>query len=250
MFKVRSAVVHAALTATGLNDKFIYVDANTRFQILETMMFLDTTIPSAATLRTASSSSSDPRRRRCNAHLTSPHPNLLLTSCRSSAWQSGLSRNCTRTPNTFWLSSPVRTRLSTTTFRTSQPRCWSTKNKIGWVAHPKHEDAAYGFKHAGRFKKASDMIFGLALSLSAETYLAAQVDAATSTTTREGRGRMAAMAPAEHAEVWEDLAEKALLVAIEEVWATNGREGGRRVEEVVSTAGSDSAWLQRNRMEN
>ena len=38
---------------------------------------------------------------------------------------------------------------------------------IGWVARPKHENTADGFKRAGRFKKASNMNYGLALSLKA-----------------------------------------------------------------------------------
>ena len=43
---------------------------------------------------------------------------------------------------------------------------------IGWVARPKHEDAPGGFKRAGRFKKASNMNYALALSLSLEKHLA------------------------------------------------------------------------------
>jgi len=43
---------------------------------------------------------------------------------------------------------------------------------IGWVARPKHSDAPDGFKRAGRFKKASNMNYGLALSLKMEVHLA------------------------------------------------------------------------------
>ena len=43
---------------------------------------------------------------------------------------------------------------------------------IGWVARPKHDDGPDGFKRAGRFKKASNMNYGLALSLKAEKHLA------------------------------------------------------------------------------
>ena len=43
---------------------------------------------------------------------------------------------------------------------------------IGWVARPKHDDSADGFKRAGRFKKASNMNYGLSLSLKAEKHLA------------------------------------------------------------------------------
>lgn len=42
---------------------------------------------------------------------------------------------------------------------------------IGWVARPKHDDAQDGFKRAGRFKKASNMNYGLKLSLLAEKHL-------------------------------------------------------------------------------
>lgn len=42
---------------------------------------------------------------------------------------------------------------------------------IGWVARPKHDDAPDGFKRAGRFKKASNMNYGLKLSLLAEQHL-------------------------------------------------------------------------------
>ncbi|KAH6904288.1 glycosyl transferase family group 2-domain-containing protein [Coprinopsis sp. MPI-PUGE-AT-0042] len=44
-------------------------------------------------------------------------------------------------------------------------------HNIGWVARPRHDDAADGFKRAGRFKKASNMNYGLALSLKMEKHL-------------------------------------------------------------------------------
>ncbi|KAH9911070.1 uncharacterized protein B0H18DRAFT_1171344, partial [Fomitopsis serialis] len=40
---------------------------------------------------------------------------------------------------------------------------------IGWVARPKLDDAPDGFQRAGRFKKASNMNYGLRLSLIVET---------------------------------------------------------------------------------
>ena len=44
---------------------------------------------------------------------------------------------------------------------------------IGWVARPPHDGSSpEGFKRAGRFKKASNMNYGLALSLKAEKHLA------------------------------------------------------------------------------
>ncbi|KAF9447333.1 hypothetical protein P691DRAFT_776203 [Macrolepiota fuliginosa MF-IS2] len=44
-------------------------------------------------------------------------------------------------------------------------------HNIGWVARPKHDPSPDGFKRAGRFKKASNMNYGLALSLKAEKHL-------------------------------------------------------------------------------
>jgi len=37
-------------------------------------------------------------------------------------------------------------------------------HNIGWVARPKHSDEPDGFKRAGRFKKASNMNYGLQVS--------------------------------------------------------------------------------------
>jgi len=45
-------------------------------------------------------------------------------------------------------------------------------HNIGWVARPGHSDAADGFKRAGKFKKASNMNYGLALSIKLEKFLA------------------------------------------------------------------------------
>lgn len=44
-------------------------------------------------------------------------------------------------------------------------------HNIGWVARPTHDGAEGGFKRAGRFKKASNMNYALALSLKAEKHL-------------------------------------------------------------------------------
>ncbi|KAG1848118.1 glycosyl transferase family group 2-domain-containing protein, partial [Suillus subluteus] len=46
-------------------------------------------------------------------------------------------------------------------------------HNIGWVARPKHDSVPGGFKRAGRFKKASNMNYGLALSLKLEKHLKA-----------------------------------------------------------------------------
>ena len=50
-------------------------------------------------------------------------------------------------------------------------------HNIGWVARPAHSSAPDGFKRAGRFKKASNLNYGLALSLRLETHLRALQDA-------------------------------------------------------------------------
>ncbi|KAJ7058150.1 glycosyl transferase family group 2-domain-containing protein [Mycena amicta] len=51
-------------------------------------------------------------------------------------------------------------------------------HNIGWVARPKHDGSSEGFNRAGRFKKASNMNYGLALSLKMEKHLEALVEAA------------------------------------------------------------------------
>lgn len=45
-------------------------------------------------------------------------------------------------------------------------------HNIGWTARPGHSSAPGGFKRAGKFKKASNMNYGLALSLKLEKFLA------------------------------------------------------------------------------
>ncbi|KAG6911398.1 hypothetical protein DXG01_016495 [Tephrocybe rancida] len=45
-------------------------------------------------------------------------------------------------------------------------------HNIGWVARPGHSSAPDGFKRAGKFKKASNMNYGLAISLKLEKFLA------------------------------------------------------------------------------
>jgi hypothetical protein len=44
-------------------------------------------------------------------------------------------------------------------------------HNIGWVARPPHSSAPDGFKRPGRFKKASNMNYGLALSLKMEEHI-------------------------------------------------------------------------------
>ena len=42
---------------------------------------------------------------------------------------------------------------------------------IGWVARPRHDSYEGGFKRRGRFKKASNLNYGLALSLKMEEHI-------------------------------------------------------------------------------
>ena len=81
-------------------------------------------------------------------------------------------------------------------------------NNIGWVARPPHDNAADGYKRAGRFKKASNMNYGLLLSLKLEKHLAALIAGAAA------RGE----------EIDEDDAveERALQLAVEETFAESG----------------------------
>jgi hypothetical protein len=79
-------------------------------------------------------------------------------------------------------------------------------HNIGFVARPAHDSSPDGFKRAGRFKKASNMNYGLALSLKMEKHIAriesGEVDPAT---------------------VSGDCVEdKALLLAVEETYAESG----------------------------
>lgn len=83
-----------------------------------------------------------------------------------------------------------------------------TDHNIGWVARPKHDSTTDGFKRAGRFKKASNMNYGLALSLKLEKHLTALLDE-----------KDASLDDYED----EPFEEKALEMAIEETYEENGR---------------------------
>lgn len=50
-------------------------------------------------------------------------------------------------------------------------------HNIGWVARPAHDSSPGGFKRAGRFKKASNLNYGLSLSLKLENHLKALQEA-------------------------------------------------------------------------
>ncbi|EIW53035.1 uncharacterized protein TRAVEDRAFT_75216 [Trametes versicolor FP-101664 SS1] len=103
-------------------------------------------------------------------------------------------------------------------------------HNIGWVARPPHSGAPDGYKRAGRFKKASNMNYGLALSLKLEKHLLA-LEAAGERDTAE-----------------ECLEDRALRLAIEEAyeesggrwrpWAANGKS--LRIGEVILIVDSDT----------
>ncbi|EIN05530.1 hypothetical protein PUNSTDRAFT_122407 [Punctularia strigosozonata HHB-11173 SS5] len=146
-------------------------------------------------------------------------------------------------------------------------------HNIGWVARPKHDDAPDGFKRAGRFKKASNMNYGLALSLKIEKHLEAlQAEekarnpdglpgARISSSTNphdyqypgfglqyQGVGGGEQGQVGQVAQQYEDIEEKALQMAIEEVyensgrrfrpWAANGKSC--RVGELILIVDSDT----------
>jgi hypothetical protein len=110
---------------------------------------------------------------------------------------------------------------------------------IGWVARPAHgadPTSGGGFTRAGRFKKASNMNYGLVLSLKLERHLAAlrrERDVGTPSTGQgsrnghgyghgaAGSGRLNAGSNAQLAQ--EDMEERALEMAIEEVYEESGK---------------------------
>jgi hypothetical protein len=102
-------------------------------------------------------------------------------------------------------------------------------HNIGWVARPRHDNAPDGFKRAGRFKKASNMNYGLRLSLMLEKHLAElQANGAS--------------------DEFECLEDQAMKLAVEEMyeesgsrfkpWAANGRS--LRIGEVILIVDSDT----------
>ncbi|KAG9312749.1 glycosyl transferase family group 2-domain-containing protein [Chiua virens] len=107
-------------------------------------------------------------------------------------------------------------------------------HNIGWVARPKHDSAPGGFKRAGRFKKASNMNYGLALSMKLEKHLKALEEAV------------------ERGELADDesvcLEDKALEMAVEETyeeggrqwrpWASNGKS--LRIGEIILIVDADT----------
>jgi hypothetical protein len=106
-------------------------------------------------------------------------------------------------------------------------------HNIGWVARPPHSDEPDGYKRAGRFKKASNMNHGLALSLKLEKHLLALEAAGES----DGEGDGGQL-----------LEDRALEMAIEEIYEENGRKwrpwasNGKalRVGEIILIVDSDT----------
>ncbi|KIK65212.1 hypothetical protein GYMLUDRAFT_386618 [Collybiopsis luxurians FD-317 M1] len=104
-------------------------------------------------------------------------------------------------------------------------------HNIGWVARPPHSNAPDGFKRAGRFKKASNMNYGLALSLKMEAKLA-ELEASGAGADEDGIC----------------IEDRALQMAIEEVYEANGKKwkpwacNGRslRVGDVILIVDSDT----------
>jgi len=102
-------------------------------------------------------------------------------------------------------------------------------HNIGWVARPSHDNAPDGFKRAGRFKKASNMNYGLRLSLTLEKHLAKLQDNGAN-------------------DEFECLEDQAMNLAVEEIyeergrrfkpWAANGKS--LRMGEVILIIDSDT----------
>lgn len=86
-------------------------------------------------------------------------------------------------------------------------------NNIGWVARPKHDDSEGGFKRRGRFKKASNMNYGLSVSLRMEGWIKKLED----------QKAQDASSHNSHDEEEEDIEEKALRLALEEIYEENGK---------------------------
>ncbi|KAL0066289.1 hypothetical protein AAF712_006720 [Marasmius tenuissimus] len=82
-------------------------------------------------------------------------------------------------------------------------------HNIGWVARPGHSNEPDGFKRAGRFKKASNMNYGLALSLRMEKKIIELEDQEKS-----GTALLNGLS----------LEDQALNLAIEEIYEENGKK--------------------------
>lgn len=81
-------------------------------------------------------------------------------------------------------------------------------HNIGWVARPPHSSKEGGFKRAGKFKKASNMNYGLALSIKLEKHLADLI----------------AQEEDQNDHSWMSLEDRAMNMAIEEMYEESGRK--------------------------
>jgi hypothetical protein len=87
---------------------------------------------------------------------------------------------------------------------------------IGWVARPQHDGSEGGFKRRGRFKKASNMNYGLALSLKMEEIIRRlEIE----------RGEKFSFADTSSiaSDGVDDIEEQALRMAIEDTYEESGR---------------------------
>ncbi|PFH48495.1 hypothetical protein AMATHDRAFT_65339 [Amanita thiersii Skay4041] len=103
-------------------------------------------------------------------------------------------------------------------------------HNIGWVARPGHSSAPDGFKRAGKFKKASNMNYGLSLSIKLEKFLM-QLESEGAEDTRG-----------------ECLEDRAMRMAAEEIYEESGKtwkpwcENGKslRMGEIILIIDSDT----------
>ncbi|EPQ53060.1 hypothetical protein GLOTRDRAFT_107162 [Gloeophyllum trabeum ATCC 11539] len=95
-------------------------------------------------------------------------------------------------------------------------------HNIGWVARPPHDNKPDGFKRAGRFKKASNMNYGLDLSLRLEKHLKVLVEA------EQEELRQGGISVNSSASDMQCLEDRAMNMALEEMWDEWGRRPGFR----------------------
>ncbi|KAF8521626.1 glycosyl transferase family group 2-domain-containing protein [Hysterangium stoloniferum] len=124
---------------------------------------------------------------------------------------------------------------------------------IGWVARPKHDPNGSGFIRPGRFKKASNMNYALALSLKVEKFVMQLLEkrtaaqAASGQTADSARSGVTSVTEAD-SDTDMDIEDRALQLALEETfeeterrwmpWAANGR--AIRVGEIILIVDSDT----------
>lgn len=129
-------------------------------------------------------------------------------------------------------------------------------NGIGWVSRPAHgEPSANGdgktFVRAGRFKKASNMNYALALSRKAEQHLNEMVasgETAIGTSARVSLSVEGSGSSEDGRAIPASLEERALMRAVEEIWEESGKrwrpwaKNGRacRVGKIVLLVDSDT----------